>query len=131
MTDLRAEATGYALRFINESSGSGIAHSRRLLLILKPNDQKLTQFNLLFSSDPHPAPADITKLPDATLAVRVYLQPDEFAPYYDVLRSERPIKLQIQFEGTPLVNVPLPAKFAMLFTDIETAGEGPVDASAL
>ena len=128
MTDLRAEATGYALRFINEAiPGQPIVRSRRLMLALKPNDQKLTQVNLLFQAPTNTLVADITKLPDSTLAVRVYLPLDEFPLYYDVLIAEKPIKVQIQFDGLLAVNQTLPVKFAMLFTDTEPVGEGPKD----
>ena len=130
MTDLRAEAISYGLRFINEAQpNQPVTRTRRLLLNLKPNNHKLTQVNLLFSSQARPFIADITKLPDTSLAVRVYLPLDEFPLYYDVLINEKPIRLQIQFDGQLIVNQSIPVKFAMLFTD-EPVGEGPTDESA-
>lgn len=129
MTDLRAEATAYGLRLINEAiPNQSIARSRRLLLGIKPNDQKLTQVNLLFTAQANTLVADITRLSDNTLAVRVYLPLAEFPLYYDVVKSEKPIRLQIQFDGQPVVNQSIPVKFFMLFAD-EPVGEGPKDST--
>ncbi len=129
MTDLRAEATSFGLRLINEAvPNQPIVRSRRLLLSLKPNEQKLTQVNLLFTAQANALVADITKLTDTTLAVRVYLPLAEFPLYYDVVKSEKPIRLQIQFDGQVAVNQSLPVKFFMLFAD-EPVGEGPKDSN--
>lgn len=131
MTDLRAEITWYGLRLMGEVTvGQGRSLSRRLLLTPKPNDQKITQINLLFQSNGPDGVGDIQRLADGNVAVRLYLPYDEFAIYYQVLQTEKPVRAQLQFEGELQPNQVLPLRFAMLYVD-EPTGEGPRDMPSL
>ncbi|GAB3562363.1 hypothetical protein GCM10027578_04610 [Spirosoma luteolum] len=127
MTDLRAEITGYGLRLINDTAaGNAVVRSRRLLLIPRPNDLKLGQINLLFSDGQTTLVGDVQRLDTGMLAVRVYLPYAEFPVYYDVLRAEKPIQMQLIVDGAIPSGHAVPLRMAMLYAD-EPVGEGPRD----
>lgn len=127
MTDLRAEITWYGLRLISEAStGQPIALSRLLLMVPKPNEQKINQINLVFQSKGPVNVGDVQRLSDGNVAVRVYLPYSEFPVYYQVLQTEKPVRAQIKFDGDLQPNQVIPVQFAMLHVD-EPVGEGPRD----
>lgn len=124
MTDLRAEITGYGLRLINDTAaGNAVVRSRRLLLIPRPNDLKLGQINLLFSDGQTTLVGDVQRLDTGMLAVRVYLPYAEFSVYYNVLRAEKPIQMQLIVDGAIPAGQAVPLRMAMLYAD-EPVGEG-------
>jgi hypothetical protein len=135
MASLQEPIQQYRIHLVhNRSAGQPAMHTRtryiQVLFTVK-GATKPSMLHLGFIADAQSATTgEVKKLDTRCYQISARIPVSEFAAYYDVLRSEKPVSVWFDYETEPDLNQTVSINSFSLFTGDEPLGEGPVDVSA-
>lgn len=122
MATLIAEIASYSVLFAHGNTPNQLPYRNRFIhLHLAPNADNLQLYILSFVPEARNASTGkLEKLPDSTYRGGTTIPIDEFSAYYELLRTEKPISIRLDFVGdlsdiTP--DDPMPLSGFTFFTD--------------
>ncbi|GAB3882089.1 hypothetical protein [Spirosoma agri] len=129
-----AEIASYSVLFEHGNSPNRSPFRNRFIqLRFTANAGMLAFYSLNFVPESkHASTGTIEKQANGSFRGNTTIPIGEFPQYYDVLRTEKPVSVRIEFDDDPqtaLVGELLPLTFFTLFTGAEPPGEGLPDVS--